>query len=99
MCFCSACGSTFSRFDESVGRRSVDGVASSLRKLRNSRFVVPSPAPSEKRPDDATTEFRGVFVPGPLSLPRSDLPPLPLPRPRVFVIDVSLDVFTSLFER
>lgn len=94
MCFCSACGSSFSRFVDNVGRRSVDGVASSLRKLRNSRLVAPSPAPSEKRPDDATTAFRGVFVPGPLSRPRSDRPPRP--RPRAIVIDVSLDVFTSL---
>lgn len=103
MCFCSTFGSIFSRFDESVGRRNEDDVASSFgpRKLRKRRFVVPSPAPSENKPDDATTAFRGALLPGPLAFPRSErpapAPPLPRPRPRVFAIDVSLDVFTSLY--
>lgn len=104
MCFCSTCGSTFSRFDESVGRRNDDVVASSFgpRKLRNNRFCVPSPAPSENTPDDATIVFRGALLPGPLAFPRSEraapAPPLPRPRPRVFAMDVSLDVFTSLYQ-
>lgn len=101
MCFCSTFGSTFSRFPESVGRRSDDAVASSLcpRKLRNSRFVEPSPAPSENTPDDATIVFRDDLLPGPLAFPRSETePPLPRPRPRVFTIDVSRDVFTSLYQ-
>lgn len=102
MCFCSTFGSIFSRFAESVGRRSDDAVdASSLcpRKLRNSRFVEPSPAPSENTPDDATIVFRDVLLPGPLAFPRSEVaPPRPRPRPRVFAIDVSRDVFTSLYQ-
>lgn len=101
MCFCSIFGSIFSRFDESVGRRSDDVVASSPcpRKLRNNRFVVPSPAPSENKPDDATIVFRDDLLPGPLAFPRSETePPLPRPRPRVFTTDVSLDVFTSLYQ-
>lgn len=102
MCFCSTFGSIFSCFDDSVGRRSDDDVVASSfcpRKLRNNRFCEPSPAPSENRPDDATIALRGALLPGPLAFPRSDVvpPPLPRPRPRVFAIDVSLDVFTSLY--